>query len=323
MTLYPLRFNTQYKDKIWGGSKLKTVLGKDFGALPNCGETWEISGVPGNVSIIANGPLAGKSLQELLDEHQGNLVGNQVWNTYGKEFPLLVKFIDANDDLSIQVHPDNALARKRHNCFGKTEMWYIMQADKGAKLNTGFARTVSKDEYLKHLESNTLDQILNFEEVSAGDVYFLPAGRVHYIGKGILLAEIQQSSDITYRIYDFDRKDAQGNKRELHTELALDAIDFKGFPEYKSTYTETSNTSAPIVECPYFSTSLLPLNGKVNRDFSQKDSMVLYVCLEGEGVLEGNFETLSFKMGDSLLVPAAIKNWSLSGKARLLEVFIP
>lgn len=323
MTLYPLRFQTIYKDKIWGGNKLKTVLGKDYGDLPNCGETWEISGVPGNVSIVKDGPLQGKSLQEILDTYKSQLVGSKAWETYQSEFPLLIKFIDANDDLSIQVHPNDALARKRHNMFGKTEMWYIMQADSGARLNTGFARTVSKDEYLQHLAANTLDQILNFETVEKGDVFFLPSGRVHYIGKGILLAEIQQSSDITYRIYDFDRKDDKGNKRELHTELALDSIDFTGYPEYKSSYSEKENESSTLVDCPYFQTTLLPLNGTVKRDFHNKDSMVIYVCLEGNAVLKGSFGETSMKMGDTILVPASIKEWSAEGKARLLEVYIP
>ncbi|MCU0428821.1 MAG: class I mannose-6-phosphate isomerase [Cytophagaceae bacterium] len=323
MSFYPLRFKTQYKDKIWGGQKLKTVLGKDFGNLPNCGETWEISGVPGNVSQIINGAFAGKTLQDVLDQFQHALVGNASWETYGREFPLLVKFIDANDDLSIQVHPDDKLARKRHDCFGKTEMWYIMQADDEALLNTGFAYTITKEEYLKHLSGKTLHQILNFEAVQAGDVFFLPAGRVHYIGKGILLAEIQQSSDITYRIYDFDRKDDKGNKRELHTEQALDAIDFKGYPEYKSKYTERVNESSPVVECPFFVTSVLPLQGKVARDFSHKDSMVIYVCIQGSGQLSGDFTTENFTMGDCFLIPAALKQWALEGDAKLLEVYIP
>jgi mannose-6-phosphate isomerase len=239
--LYPLIFHTQYKDKIWGGQKIKTVLGKDYGDLPNCGETWEISGVKGNVSVVKNGSLAGKSLVELIQTYKEKLVGKKVFEKSGDEFPLLIKFIDANDDLSIQVHPDDALGMKRHNSLGKTEMWYVFEADKGAKLNSGFNQEMDKETYLKHLNDKSLEKILNYEEVKIGDVFFLPAGRVHYIGKGICLAEIQQTSDITYRIYDFDRRDDKGNLRELHTDLALDAIDYKHYVDYKTKYAPKTN----------------------------------------------------------------------------------
>ena len=239
--LKPLKFRTIFKDKIWGGNKIKTILNKDFSPLPNCGETWEISGVEGNVSVVAEGEYAGKSLVELIDKYTDKLIGKKLYKKFHDQFPLLIKFIDANDDLSIQVHPDDKLARKRHNSFGKTEMWYVIQADPGAKLNAGFNRKVDKETYLHHLQNNTLEEILNFEEVRAGDVFFLPAGRVHYIGKGICLAEIQQTSDITYRIYDFDRRDDKGNLRELHTDLALDAIDFNFYENYKTRYTPKKN----------------------------------------------------------------------------------
>ncbi|HEX9957154.1 MAG TPA: type I phosphomannose isomerase catalytic subunit, partial [Fibrella sp.] len=200
--LYPLTFTPLFKDKIWGGHKIKSILGKDFpagpdGPLPNCGETWEISGVPGNISVVKEGALVGETLQAVLERFGPELVGKHVYERYGNEFPLLVKFIDANDDLSIQVHPNDELARERHNSFGKTEMWYIMQADPGAKLNSGFNREVTKEEYVKAVADNTITDILNIEEVEPGDVFFLPAGRVHYIGKGLLLAEIQQTSDVT------------------------------------------------------------------------------------------------------------------------------
>ncbi len=204
--LYPLTFTPLFKDKIWGGHKIKSILGKEFptgpdGPLPNCGETWEISGVPGNISVVKEGALVGETLQAVLAKFGPELVGKHVYERYGNEFPLLVKFIDANDDLSIQVHPNDELARKRHNSFGKTEMWYIMQADPGAKLNSGFNREVTKEEYVKAVADNTITDILNIEEAKPGDVFFLPAGRVHYIGKGLLLAEIQQTSDVTYRCH--------------------------------------------------------------------------------------------------------------------------
>jgi len=223
--LYPLKFTPIYKDKIWGGNKIKSVLNKDFGGLPNCGESWELSGVDGNVSVVSNGYLAGNTLEELLEVYMGDLAGDEVYEHFGNEFPLLIKFIDANDDLSIQVHPNDEMAAERHNSYGKTEMWYVLQADKGSKLQSGFNQQVDQEKYLEKLEKTELTDILNFEEVTAGDVFFIPAGRVHAIGRGILLAEIQQTSDITYRIYDYDRRDDKGNPRELHTDLALDAID--------------------------------------------------------------------------------------------------
>src|SRR3972149_1007896 len=196
--LYPLKFKPIFKDKIWGGDKIKTLLNKDFSPLPNCGESWEISGVQDEISVVSNGFLIGNNLQELIEIYMGDLVGDQVYQKYGIEFPLLIKFIDAHDDLSIQVHPNDKLAMQRHNAYGKTEMWYIIDADRGAKLISGFNTEVTKDAYIKHLENNTLNLILNYEEVKAGDVFFMPAGRVHAIGKGILLTEIQQTSDITY-----------------------------------------------------------------------------------------------------------------------------
>lgn len=323
--LYPLKFKTQFKDKIWGGNKIKTILGKDFSPLPNCGETWEISGVKGNISEVENGALKGTDLVSLIEKYKEKLVGKSVYQKFGNEFPILIKFIDANDDLSIQVHPDDKLAKERHNSFGKTEMWYVFQADKNAKLNTGFAKKTSKEEYIKHLNSNTLDQILNFENVAVGDVYFLPAGRVHYIGKGICLAEIQQTSDVTYRIYDFDRKDDKGNLRELHTDLAVDAIDYGFYPEYKSKYKEAKNESVNLVTCNYFETNLIDANQIVSRNYKQLDSFVIYICVDGEATIEVENANINIKKGESILLPAELKNVKIIPKpnAKLLEAWVP
>lgn len=324
-TLYPLVFHTQYKDKIWGGQKIKTVLGKDFGALPNCGETWEISGVKGNVSVVKEGPLAGKNLVELIQTYREQLVGKKVYEKSGEEFPLLIKFLDANDDLSIQVHPDDALGMKRHNSLGKTEMWYIFEADKGSKLNTGFNREMDKETYLKHLNNKTLEQILNYEEVSVGDVYFLPAGRVHYIGKGICLAEIQQTSDITYRIYDFDRKDDKGNLRELHTEEALDAIDYRHYPDYKTRYVPKANEAVELVKCDYFKTQLLEFDKTQEANYGNIDSFVIYICFDGAAQIETDHGSVNIKKGDSILLPAVIDKVKLNpqGHCKLLETYVP
>ncbi|GAB3251574.1 class I mannose-6-phosphate isomerase [Larkinella harenae] len=324
--LYPLTFETIFKDKIWGGQKIKTVLEKDFSPLPNCGETWEISGVAGNISVVAEGPLKGKSLQELLEHYKEELVGQHVYEQFGNEFPLLVKFIDANDDLSIQVHPNDKLAKERHNSFGKTEMWYIIESDEGSTLNSGFNREVTKDEYVKAVADNTLMDILNIEKVQAGDVFFLPAGRVHYIGKGILLAEIQQTSDITYRIYDFDRTDDKGQKRELHTELAVDAIDYQHYDHYKTQYDPQPNQSVNAVTSDYFVTNVLNFDQEVLHDYTHLDSFVILVCVGGSLTVEtGEGYRIPLKMGQCTLLPASTKQVTLipDGEMTVLESYVP
>jgi mannose-6-phosphate isomerase len=325
MSLYPLTFDTIFKDKIWGGQKIKTVLGKDFSPLPNCGETWEISGVEGNVSVVKDGALKGQNLEALLAEYKGDLVGEHVYEKFGNTFPLLVKFIDANDDLSIQVHPNDELAKKRHNSFGKTEMWYILQADEGAELNSGFNREVSREEYVKAVEENTLPEILNMEKVEAGDVFFLPAGRVHYIGKGCLLAEIQQTSDITYRIYDFDRKDDKGQTRELHTELAVDAIDYTHYDDYKTRYESRLNQSVNAVTSPYFVTNVIHFDQEVMHDYAHIDSFVILVCVDGGVTIQTGDNQTSLRTGQCALIPATIKQITLipDGEMTLLESYVP
>lgn len=318
--LYPLKFTPIFKEKLWGGRKIKTILGKDFGDLENCGETWEISGVEGNISTISNGPLAGVPLSELLSDRKEGLVGKRVYQNFGNEFPLLIKFIDAAQDLSIQVHPDDELAKKRHNGFGKTEMWYILQADEGATLIDGFSKDTNKKEYLEHLNEGRQTQLLNKEDVSVGDVFYVPAGRVHTIGKGLLLAEIQQTSDITYRIYDFDRADKSGNKRELHTELALDAIDYKKPKQIKSVYQSTLNHANEIVSSPYFTTNKLVVDDPLKLDRSRLDCFKIYIGIGGSGKISG--EPISF--GEVMLVPADFKQYNIEpeGELALLETYI-
>ncbi|MBC8006063.1 MAG: class I mannose-6-phosphate isomerase [Verrucomicrobia bacterium] len=323
--LYPLKFAPIYKDKIWGGNKIKTVLNKDFGDLPNCGESWELSGVEANVSVVTNGYLEGNTLEELIEVYMGDLVGDKVFDKFGIEFPLLIKFIDANDDLSIQVHPDDQLSEERHGAFGKTEMWYVLQADPGSKLQVGFNRQVDAEVYLEKLKNNQLTEILNFEEVTAGDTYFIPAGRVHAIGKGILLAEIQQTSDITYRIYDYDRRDSEGNPRELHTDLALDAIDFTIFPEYKTKAVAKANESVELVKCPYFTTNVLDLTQVVEKDYNELDCFVIFICLDGTVEIKTESGSETITKGETILIPASIESVTLipqSLTVKLLEVTI-
>jgi mannose-6-phosphate isomerase len=322
--LYPLKFKTIYKDKIWGGNKIKTYLGKDFSPLPNCGETWEISGVKSDVSVVDGGTLQGSSLADLLEQYKDELVGKKVYAKFGNIFPLLVKFIDANDWLSIQVHPDDELAKKRHNSFGKTEMWYIIESDPGSTLITGFNQQVDEKVYLEKLNSGHLDDILNKETANAGDVFFLPAGRVHTIGKGLLLAEIQQTSDITYRIYDFDRVDDKGNKRELHTEEALAAIDYTVYPDYKTQYTPQKNEDVHIVTCPYFTTNVMDFTHGTTKDYSTLDSFVIHVCVEGAYTINYAGERYAVKMGECILLPNTVNQIEITTEAgfKILESYI-
>ncbi len=323
MILHPLQFEPIYKERIWGGDKLRTQLNKNVTGEA-IGESWELSDVEGAPSIVAEGTLKGKTLQELSETYQGALLGNKVYEQFGTKFPLLIKYIDAKSDLSIQVHPTDQLAKERHNSFGKTEMWYVMQADPGAKLMVGFNQEVTKEQYQTHLENNTLTEILNFEEVKKGDVYFLPTGRIHAIGGGIVLAEIQQTSDITYRIYDWNRVDAAGNARELHTALALDAIDYTLHKNYKTHYTEAPNTVTNLVNCPYFTTNLIPFTGEMVLNHDDKDSFVIYMCVKGNVTFETNMYKNVLKFGETLLLPAALKNIKISTDeaSELLEVYI-
>lgn len=322
--LYPLKFKTIYKDKIWGGNKIKTYLGKDFGSLPNCGETWEISGVKSDVSVVDGGALNGASLADLLEQYKDELVGKKIYAHFGNIFPLLVKFIDANDWLSVQVHPDDELAKKRHNSFGKTEMWYIIESDPGSTLIAGFNQQIDEKTYVEKLNSGHLMDILNKETADAGDVFFLPAGRVHTIGKGLLLAEIQQTSDITYRIYDFDRVDDKGNKRELHTEEALAALDYKVYPDYKTKYTPQVNEDVHLVSCPYFTTNVMDFTHGTTKDYSNLNSFVIHVCVAGAYTLVCDGESYEVKMGECILLPKVIDHIEIKTTTgfKILESYI-
>jgi len=319
-----LKFKPILKDKIWGGEKLATLLHKETNRT-DIGESWEISDVEGDTSVVVNGALAGTNLKELIATYKGALVGEHVYKHFGEKFPLLIKFIDAKEALSIQLHPNDTLAQQRHNSFGKTEMWYVMQADPQANLIVGFQKDVSPEEYMHHLAHKTLTEILNIDEVNKGDVYFIPTGRVHAIGAGVLLAEIQQTSDITYRVYDWDRQDDQGNYRDLHTEEAIDAIDYTAQESYKTAYTSQPNTVSEIVSCPYFSTSVLPIEGTITVDHSAKDSFVIYMCVAGEASIQYNGQTETIAMGETILVPASINSLEISASSasELLEVCVP
>ena len=322
--LYPLKFRPIIKDKIWGGTRLREILNKKT-KTDKAGESWEVSCIPKDISVVCNGFLKGNALEELIEVYMGDLVGDAVFNKFGLTFPLLIKFIDANDALSIQVHPNDLLAKKRHRTFGKTEMWYIVEAERDAEIILGFGQSVDKKTYKSHLAKKTLQAILNKETVLPGDVFFLPAGRIHAIGAGILLAEIQQTSDITYRIYDFDRLDDSGKARELHTELAIDAIDYEEHPDYKIRYKKEPNVANNLVKCKYFTTNYIDLNRGIELNYSELDSFVAYMCVEGSFSLHYyENETEGVQKGETVLLPAEIKKVKLvpETSARILEIYI-
>ena len=319
LDIYPLQFKPILKERIWGGTKLKTILNKPI-TSDRTGESWEISTIDGDVSIVSNGPLAGKSLLDLIDSAPEEILGTEVYKRFGKQFPLLFKYLDAREDLSIQVHPNDELAKKRHNSFGKTEMWYIIQADEGSRIIVGFKEKSNADEYLDKLKNKTLLSILDDVKVKQGDVFFLETGTVHAIGAGLVVAEIQQTSDITYRLYDFDRVDAQGNKRELHLDLALDAINYNKV-EARKKHDTVLNKMNLVVDCPYFTTSFIPLEGKISIN-KTGNSFAVFMCVEGSFEIECGGTKFQYTKGDTILIPAALKAFILNGKASVLEIYI-
>ena len=319
--LYPFKFQPILKDKIWGGQKLQKILKKPTSSA-EAGESWEISDVEGDTSIVSNGTMAGTSLKSLMELHTTELLGHKNFQQFGTKFPLLIKFIDAKLDLSVQLHPNDALAKARHNSFGKTEMWYVVQADSDSNLIVGFNQPMTKELYLKHLEAKTLECILNFDKVDAGDTYFIEVGRIHAIGAGVLLAEIQQTSDITYRVYDWDRVDSQGNHRELHNDIALEAFDFDMPDNYRVNYSRDSQTSTELVSCPYFTTNVIEVKTSLLVK-NNHDSFMIYMCVEGSAIINIEGYQTEFSKGETVLIPACIKSFSIStNHAKLLEVYI-
>ena len=309
--LYPLKFIPLYKERLWGGQKLMSYLNKDFGDLDKCGESWEISGVEGDISVVSSGELRGQSLQELIRVYTEDLVGGKIFKEYNDEFPLLIKFIDANDDLSVQVHPDDKLAWKKHRSKGKAEMWYIVKAEKNATLISGFSKKTNRNDFLEKFENGEINNLVNKEQVAAGDFFFIPAGRIHTIGKGILLAEIQQASDITYRIYDFDRVDKHGQSRELHLEESVDALDYDFYENYKGQYVHKKNEAVNLAKCQYFTTNKISATQPITRDYSSLDSFVIYICVEGQLKFEYQNHQYSMRMGETILIPACINELML------------
>lgn len=322
MSIHPLKFTPILKERLWGGTKLKDVLQKSI-TSDITGESWEISAVTGDVSIVANGALKNTALTTLIAENATGLLGTSVVERFGTDFPILIKFIDAKQDLSIQLHPNDALAKKRHNSFGKTEMWYVMDADKGAELIVGFNKNVTKTEYSKSIKEDTLLDLLNYEPVKEGDTFFINTGKIHAIGAGVLLAEIQQTSDITYRVFDFNRKDKAGNLRELHTDMAVDAIDYEKKEDFKVAYNAAIDTANTMVDCPYFKTNFLHLTSDFSQDTRSRDSFTIYMCVGGSASIKTAEGVVDISKGETVLIPALSQKITIKTKeTKLLEVTI-
>ena len=318
----PLKFNALLKSTLWGGDKIIPFKNLDV-QQENVGESWEISGVKGNETIVTDGPYAGKKLNELVEELKGKLVGEDNYQRFGNEFPLLIKFIDARQDLSIQVHPTDEIAKMQGKERGKTEMWYLMDSDKDATLLCGLKKKITPEEYAQMVENDTIVDAIDRYEVKEGDCFFLPAGRIHAIGTGCFLAEIQQTSDVTYRIYDFKRKDKDGNYRELHTKEAAECINYNVESNYRTDYTPVKNQGVSLVQCPYFNTAVYDLDEPMTIDYSELDSFVILIGLKGNATItdnEGN--TFTLQAGESVLVPATTETLKVDGNIKFLETYV-
>lgn len=320
--MQPIKFQPLLKQTLWGGDKIVTFKHLDS-QLENVGESWEISGVKDNETIVKEGPLKGKSLNEVVAELKDRLVGKENYQRFGDEFPLLIKFIDARQDLSIQVHPNDEIAHKQGKPRGKTEMWYLMESEPGAKLYSGLKKQITPDQYKEMVDNDTICDALAQYEVKEGDCFFLPAGRIHAIGSGCFLAEIQQTSDVTYRIYDYKRKDKNGNYRELHTKLAAESINYQVENDYRTHYVSRLNKGVSLVQCPYFCTAVYDLNEPMTLDYSELDSFVILIGLKGEGkIIDNEGNEVSIMAGDTLLIPATTETLSVSGTIKFLETYI-
>ena len=326
MKLYPLLFEPNLHEVVWGGNQLKPYKGLEPSDEP-IGESWEVSTVPTSTSVICNGEYKGRDLITVINEQSENILGKKVNEKYQGKLPLLVKFIDAKRDLSIQVHPNDQMAMRVHGKMGKSEMWYVIKADEGAHLYAGFKEEITPEEYHKRIADGTITEVLADRQVKAGDVFYLPAGRVHAICGGILLAEVQQSSDVTYRIFDYNRPGMDGKPRELHTELAAQALDYHVEPNYRTEYIESSNKAVQIIDSPYFSVRVMEVSKPFHRDLLKYDSFIITMCIEGDCKIyvRSTGEEILLKQGNSTLIPSAIADYDIipqSGKTRIIDAFI-
>mgnify|MGYP003623313131 CR=1 FL=1 len=320
--LYPLKFKPRLKERIWGGDALGRTLGKKVPDGKTIGESWEISAVQRDLSVVATGALKGNSIEELAEIFMGELVGDKVYEKFGVEFPLLVKYIDTKEMLSVQVHPDDRLAADRHGSYGKTEMWYVLEAGPDAVIYAGFREDIMPEEYLDAVAGKRLPELMNRFTPRAGSAFFIPAGTIHSFGGGILLAEIQQTSDVTYRIYDWDRVDANGKPRRLHEELAVDALDYDAAENVDVTMSPEDNKPVTLEDSPYFTTNLLKVVTGVERDYSWLDSFVIYMCVDGTAEIDCEGKKEKITKGETVLIPAIFDRVVAKGNATLLEIYI-
>lgn len=327
--MYPIKFKPQLKENLWGGKRLldikKGLYSRSVDKSKVYGESWDISAVKGSISKVANGFLKGNNLQEIIEVYMGELVGDEVFEQFGLDFPLLIKNLDCNDTLSVQVHPDDELAAERHDSFGKTEMWYIADAEEGSVIYLGFKnKKITREEYIRAVAEGSVADILQAVPVKKGDVFFIPAGTVHALAKGLNVVEIQQTSDITYRIFDWNRVDDKGNARELHTAFAVDAIDFEsGVEECRRTYTPASNAEVNIVDCEFFKTDILVVDGEAELDYCKRDSFTIYMCIEGDvKVVLDNGTSETLRTGEVMLIPAIANEVRIEGKAQILSTHL-
>ena len=322
----PIFFRPQFKERIWGGDRISSYFSNSaHNVPPNCGESWMLSSIEGSVSVAKQGPCAGTSLDELINEYRARLMGHLIYERYGIKCPLLVKLIDAADDLSVQVHPNDQLAEARHQSLGKTEIWYILQASSDARIISGFNQRISTSDYLAHLEAGTLLDVLHYESATKDDIFFMPAGRIHSTGKGIFLAEIQQCSDVTYRIYDFDRVDQNGRTRRLHIEESVSALDFRPTQEAKTLYRDQLNVVVSLLESPFCLNKIHSKQARLLRDMRHIDSFVIYLCVAGSSVWKSRDHTVPIDTGDCVLVPAELTNYAFYSRDEviLLEAYMP
>ncbi len=330
------KFKPLLKQTLWGGNRIVSFKHLNTDSLQqhtNIGESWEISAIPGSESIVDGGPDDGKSLSQLVAEQKGRLVGEDNYRLYGNEFPLLIKFIDAHNDLSIQVHPDDAIAKRHGHERGKTEMWYCLDPRDGASTPTevgsrkpqlycGLKRHITPEEYKNMVANDTITDALACYDVHDGDVFFIPAGRIHSIGAGCFVAEIQQTCDVTYRIYDFGRRDSNGNLRQLHTQQAAESINYNVEKNYRTHYTPVKDEPQQLVQCPFFTTAIYDLTEPMTLDYSDLDSFIIIICVDGQGTLSDGHSTLSMQAGETILLPATTGEISVKGKVKFLETYV-
>lgn len=326
MQLYPLLFEPNLHTVVWGGHHLRPYKGLEP-SDETIGESWEVSAVPTSTSIISNGAFKGRDLVSVINDYPEEILGKAVNEKYHGKLPLLVKFIDAEKDLSIQVHPNDEMAQREHGKMGKSEMWYVIKADEGAHLYAGFKQNITPNEYQKRVEDGTITDVLADHLVKAGDVFYLPAGRVHAICGGIMLAEVQQSSDVTYRIYDYNRPGMDGKPRELHTELAAKALDYHVEENYRTEYVDNTNRAVQIIDTPYFDVRVMEISKPFHRDLRKYDSFIISMCIEGDCMIRvrSTNDVMMLRQGSATLIPAMIADYDIApinGKSFILDSFI-